>query len=170
MAHNTNARWQGAAESHAEAKTDAISDAAAVVLDAAPERARPSLCCAEKDKESPTASLSLLSRWSPTLRPELLHLLSCGGSAGRHSCCRRLPMLQLGASASSNHCRAAPLWRSQREQGGRPLAHESRLIGKSPARFFLLYLRCSAELGLGVGPERPAGACALYEEVRMHHG
>ena len=54
-------RAQGAVEAHARAETDAVFDAAAALLDAAPERARPALWRAEKDKESPTTSLSLLS-------------------------------------------------------------------------------------------------------------
>ena len=58
-----NACGQGALEAHVQAKTDAIFDAAAALIDAAPERARPSLCCAEKDKVSATTSLSPLSRW-----------------------------------------------------------------------------------------------------------
>ena len=52
MAHEANARGQGAVEAHVQAKTDAVFDAAAAFLDAAPERARPSLWCAEKDKAS----------------------------------------------------------------------------------------------------------------------
>ena len=67
MAHEANARSRGALETHVQAKTDAVFDAAAAFLDAAPERARPSLCWEEKDKESPTTSLSPLSRWSPTM-------------------------------------------------------------------------------------------------------
>ena len=58
MAHEANARRQGAVEAHVQAKTDAVFDAAAALLDAAPERARPSLCCVEKDKDSSTTSKS----------------------------------------------------------------------------------------------------------------
>ena len=67
MAHDINARRQGALKRTAEAETNAVSDAAAAFLDRAPERARPSLWRAEKDKESATTSLSPLSRWSPTM-------------------------------------------------------------------------------------------------------
>ena len=54
MAHELNARGQRAVEAHSQAKTDAVFDAAAAFLDAVPERARPSLWCAEKDKASAT--------------------------------------------------------------------------------------------------------------------
>ena len=62
IAHELNAHWQGAWKRTAEAETNAVSDAAAAFLDLAPERARPPLLRAEKDKESPTTSLSPLSR------------------------------------------------------------------------------------------------------------
>ena len=41
MAHELNARRQGALEAHAQAELDAVFDAAAALLDAGPERARP---------------------------------------------------------------------------------------------------------------------------------
>ena len=68
MPHEANARWQGASKRTAEAETNAASDTAAAFLDAAPERARPSLCCAEKDKPSSTTSLSPLLLWPPAMR------------------------------------------------------------------------------------------------------
>ena len=92
MAHEANARSRGALEAHVQAKTDAVFDAAAAFLDAAPERARPSLCCAEKDKESATASLSPLSRWSPTL--------SCC------TCCRAAAVLAATHAVDDHRCRS----------------------------------------------------------------
>ena len=65
--YEVNARWQLASQRKAEAEADTVFDAAAAFIDAAPERARPSLWRAEKDKESPTTSLSPLSRWLPTM-------------------------------------------------------------------------------------------------------
>ena len=67
IAHELNAHWQAAWKRTAEAETNAVSDAAAAFLDRAPERARPSLCCVEKDKQTLTTSLSPLSRWPPTM-------------------------------------------------------------------------------------------------------
>ena len=61
MAHELNARRQGALEAHAQAELDAVFDAAAALLDAGPERARPSLWRAEKDKASSTTSKSPIS-------------------------------------------------------------------------------------------------------------
>ena len=48
MAHDINARWQGALEAHAAAKADAVFDAAAALLETGPERARPSSWREEK--------------------------------------------------------------------------------------------------------------------------
>ena len=56
-----NARRQGALEAHAQAELDAVFDAAAALLDAGPERARPSLWREEKDKASSTTSKSPIS-------------------------------------------------------------------------------------------------------------
>ena len=61
MAHDINARRQGALKRTAEAETNAVSDAGAALLDAAPERARPALWRAEKDNDSFTTSKSPIS-------------------------------------------------------------------------------------------------------------
>ena len=61
MAYELNARGHGALESHAGAETDAICDAAAALLDAAPWRARPSSWRAEKANAPPTTSKSPVS-------------------------------------------------------------------------------------------------------------
>ena len=61
MAHELNARRQGALEAHAQAELDAVFDAAAALLDAGPERARPSLWREEKDKAPSTTSKSPIS-------------------------------------------------------------------------------------------------------------
>ena len=62
MAHELNARGRGALEAHSQAKTDAISEAAAALLDAAPWRARPSSWREEKAiKASSTTSKSPIS-------------------------------------------------------------------------------------------------------------
>ena len=61
MAHEANARWQGAWKRTAGAETNAVSDAAAALLDAAPWRARPSSWRAEKANAPPTTSKSPVS-------------------------------------------------------------------------------------------------------------
>ena len=92
IAHELNARWQGASKRTAGAETNAVSDTAAAFLDAAPERARPSLCCAEKDKVSATTSLSPLLRWSPTMR-------CC-------TCCRAAAVLAATHAVDDHRCRS----------------------------------------------------------------
>ena len=61
IAHDTNARWQGALQAHAAAKADADFDAAAALLEIGPERARPSSWREEEDKASSTTSKSPIS-------------------------------------------------------------------------------------------------------------
>ena len=67
MAHEANARGQGAVEAHSQAKTDAVFDAAAAFLDVASERARPTLWCAEKGTAPATTSKLAISIVAATM-------------------------------------------------------------------------------------------------------
>ena len=109
-AHELNARRQGALEAHAQAELDAVFDAAAALLDAGPERARPSLRCGAKRRikrrpppqSRPSRSRRLRS-WTAVVleRRHASHphvrLLHARAAAQRHS--QRHPLPGIGPPA-----------------------------------------------------------------------
>ena len=104
MAHELNARRQGALEAHAQAELDAVFDAAAALLDAGPERARPSLWREEKDKAPSTTSKSPISIKAAAIVdcscPRAAACTAAACAAGAHSSCRISPS---PASSAAGH-------------------------------------------------------------------
>ena len=143
-AHDINARGQRAVEAHARAETDAVFDAAAALLDAAPERARPSSWRAEMDTAPPTTS-------KLTISVEAAAIVDC-------SCPRAAACIAAARAAAARSSRlTAPSTASSdaghRLSGGATSQHLARPCHQSlvfaiisPARFFCPPKRRSTEL------------------------
>ena len=120
IAHEANARGQGAVEAHSQAKTDAVFDAAAALLDAEPRRARPSSCCVRKGKARST-TVKFVTRHRGCYNPEVQHT-SGGGKYLRPSQGERTLKLQRSAFAKPAQSRAASLRRGKAPSTGATLA------------------------------------------------
>ena len=131
-------------EAHVQAKTDAVFDAAAALLDAGPERARPSLWRAEKDKASSTTSKSPISIKAAAIVdcscPRAAACIAPACAAAARSSRRTAPS---PASSAAGH-------RPSGEAVSHHLArtcHQSLVFDIiSPARFFLPPQQRSTEL------------------------
>ena len=147
MAHELNARRQGALEAHAQAELDAVFDAAAALLDAGPERARPSLWREEKDKAPSTTSKSPISIKAAAIVdcscPRAAACIAPACAAAARSSRRTAPSPASSAaghraSGEASHYLAGP-------------CHQTRCVAIiSPARFFSPPKWCSAELAFSV--------------------
>ena len=119
-AHDINARGQRAVEAHARAETDEVFDAAAALLDAAPERARPSSWRRGRDGYSTSHHLEVdhLGRGGCDRG---LQLSSSGGMHRRRTCgCRTLEPPH-SAFDSIIGCRASALRRCHKPAPGATL-------------------------------------------------
>jgi hypothetical protein len=136
-------------EAKAEAKTDAIFDAAAALLDAEPRRARPSSRRAEEDKARPTAS-----KLPPATRRHGTRCSTCSRATANIRCPPhglRAELLKVGAFAGSRPCRAAPLQHCCERPRRGTSRHGGRWLRNRPASLFYSFSLCSTEL-VGASP------------------
>ena len=123
-----------------QAETDAIFDAAAALIDAAPRRARPSSCRAEKDKASATTSKSPI--FIEAACNHVQQQPSSGGMRRRRKCGCRTLELQHSAVAGTIRCRASALRRGDEQPKAADLAN---------IYIFLIQMACEALLYICLG-------------------